>query len=85
MAEPVVPRAVGILRMCAEVSAQLSSAGAPKGPLLRALVWRGVANERRQAADGVTIGNWHAVVGNRKQTAAIGILLFLIPFSWIDA
>lgn len=37
---------------------------------------RGVANERRQATDEGTRGNWHGVVGNHKQTAANGILFF---------
>lgn len=37
---------------------------------------RRVANERRQATDKGTRGNWHGVVGNHKQTAANGILFF---------
>lgn len=39
-------------------------------------VKRRVANERRQATDEGTRGNWHRVVGNHKQTAANGILFF---------
>lgn len=35
----------------------------------------GVSNQERQAADGMTMLNWHGVVGTRKQTAAIFILL----------
>lgn len=50
-----------------------------------ALVWWRVANERRQATGEVTIGNWHGVVGNYKQTAATGILLLLNSFSWIKS
>lgn len=37
---------------------------------------RRVANERRQATEEGTRGNWHGVVGNHKQTAANGILFF---------
>lgn len=44
-------------------------------------VKRRVANKRRQATDEGTSGNWHGVVGNHKQTAANGILFFLIPYS----
>lgn len=39
------------------------------------LVCWGVSNQGRQAADGMTMPNWHGVVGTRKQTAAIFILL----------
>lgn len=49
------------------------------------LVCWGVSNQGRQAADGMTMANWHRVVGTHKQTAAIFILLFLIPSSWIAA
>lgn len=53
-------------------------------PFIRApLVCWGVSNQGRQAADGMTMANWHRVVGTRKQTAAFFILLFLILSSWI--
>lgn len=63
----------------------------PPGPSLplspsRLVCW-GVSNQGRQAADGMTMLNWHGVVGTRKQTAAIFILLVFSPHrpssSWI--
>lgn len=52
----------------------------PPSLSLPLLVCWGVSNQGRQAADGMTMRNWHGVVGTRKQTAAIFIFAcFLLP------
>lgn len=55
---------------------ELSSPGLP----LSCVVCWGVSNQGRQAADGMKMLNWHGVVGTRKQTAAIFILLVFFSF-----
>jgi len=55
---------------------QRLSVGSPIHFFSGVRVNRRVANERRQATEEGTRGNWHGVVGNHKQTAANGILFF---------